>query len=182
MTNLIDQLPTLIGVVIGALASYASSQLADRSRWRRERLTRWDTSKLEALSNYASAIKAETRICLRIAATTGLSPRPDPLDPAVGAAMLTAAEDQRTTQFESLLLLADPPTVAAARQWQQSVWALHPHVTPDATGAQFLEQFRQAGIAREAFYRAARESLDITTGQPVSTVPATWGDVGDHKL
>jgi hypothetical protein len=183
MGSLASQLPALIGVVVGALLSYVGGHMTERSRWRREMVTRWDASQLRALTDYSIAIKAELRICLRLAAYKGLSSRPDPLDPETGSAMLTAAEDQRATQFESLLLLADPATVDAARRWQQAIWTLHPHVVPvDATGAEFLELFRQAGIARERFYDAARLSLGVGAGQLHSAVPASWGEVGDHKI
>lgn len=48
MQTFIDQLPALIGVVIGALGTFWVTSATDRIRWRREQLTRWDERRLEA--------------------------------------------------------------------------------------------------------------------------------------
>lgn len=50
--SLIQQLPVLLGVGVGTLATYATTSLADRARWRRERTARWDEARMRA---YASS-------------------------------------------------------------------------------------------------------------------------------
>jgi hypothetical protein len=42
------QLLTLLGVALGALASFVSTRMLDRSRWQREEALRWDVKRLEA--------------------------------------------------------------------------------------------------------------------------------------
>jgi hypothetical protein len=42
------QLITLLGVTIGALASFVTTRLVDRSRWQREEALRWGTKRLES--------------------------------------------------------------------------------------------------------------------------------------
>jgi hypothetical protein len=47
------QLLPLIGVIVGALATMATTASADRRRWRRERATRWDERRLDAYCGLA---------------------------------------------------------------------------------------------------------------------------------
>jgi hypothetical protein len=44
------QLITLLAVALGALASFVSTRLVDRSRWQREESLRWDGKRLECTS------------------------------------------------------------------------------------------------------------------------------------
>ena len=108
-----------------------------------------------------SALKVEVRLCLRLAAWYGLGPRTEPLDPGVGLARLEEAEDVRAEKFEAIRLLADTATIKAASQWQHRVWRLQ----DESTEAEFLADYKRVGEAREAFYAAARGSLDVLDPQ-----------------
>jgi hypothetical protein len=47
---------TLLGVALGAVASFLSARLTDRNRWRREERLRWDTRRLECYTDFSAAI------------------------------------------------------------------------------------------------------------------------------
>jgi hypothetical protein len=44
----LQQLPALIGVVVGALATWVVTSAAERSKWHRDQSVRWDEKKLTA--------------------------------------------------------------------------------------------------------------------------------------
>ncbi|WP_327101000.1 hypothetical protein OIE68_20755 [Nocardia vinacea] len=78
-----------------------------------------------------------------------------------------AAICRETALLEAILLLADGPTVAAARTWQQKVWdlrALHADqsVSAEAVGLTLAT----ASEARDRFYACARPDLGILTALP----------------
>jgi hypothetical protein len=60
-----SQLPALIGVIVGSVLSYAGRALTERSKWKRSQEVRWDARRVEAYSQYASAVKRQTRLCQR---------------------------------------------------------------------------------------------------------------------
>jgi hypothetical protein len=53
MSTWVTQLITLLAVVVGALATFVSNRITDRSRWLREERFRWDNKKLECYYEYA---------------------------------------------------------------------------------------------------------------------------------
>jgi hypothetical protein len=53
----LQQLPTLVGVLIGAAATYGATSLTERARWRRAQAVRWDEKKVNAYAEYANAVK-----------------------------------------------------------------------------------------------------------------------------
>jgi hypothetical protein len=67
MSGIGQQLPALIGVVIGALASYLAGAATERARWRRERSSRWDEKRAQAYAEYGYAIKNVYVQCMRAA-------------------------------------------------------------------------------------------------------------------
>jgi hypothetical protein len=78
------QLITLLGVTIGALASFVTTRLVDRSRWQREKALRWDTKRLESYGEFASALREFITIGYRISAGRGLPASAHPLDTTTG--------------------------------------------------------------------------------------------------
>jgi hypothetical protein len=69
--DLLKQLPALLGVVVGATGSYLFSDIAERSRWRRQQMVRWDDKRYEAYVSYSHAVKRMVSLAARIAATKG---------------------------------------------------------------------------------------------------------------
>jgi hypothetical protein len=51
--SFVQQLPALIGVLVGALATYAATSAAERARWRRTQSVRWDDKRLTAYAEDA---------------------------------------------------------------------------------------------------------------------------------
>ncbi|WP_409058839.1 hypothetical protein [Streptomyces sp. SYP-A7185] len=158
------QLFTLIGVLVGAAASYVGGALMERSRWRRQLSTRWDERRLEAYLRYADAIKRFTSLAGRLAANRGLFDLPQPLEQEAGLTMLADAELERGYAFEAVLLMGDAETISAARALQRHAWILEQIAREQrpATPADWLQALRQFQEKRDAFYLAARKSLGVT--------------------
>jgi hypothetical protein len=172
---LLDQLPALAGVVIGSAASYATVSLTERRKWKRQREERWD-EKFETYGRYANVLKAQLRVAQRIGAALGYSDVADPLEPAEGLRRLAEAESLRATEWESVLLVGDAATIAAARHWHEAIWTIELLVregTPDPE--KWTKAHRLASTARDAFYESARRDLGITGAPPPSGQwPRAW--------
>lgn len=164
-TAMSGQLFTLIGVLVGAAASYFGGALMERSRWRRQLSTRWDERRLESYLRYADAIKRFTSLAGRLAASRGLFDLPQPLEQEAGLTMLADAELERGYAFEAVLLMGDAETISAARTLQRHAWVLEQFAREQRSGTpedwrQALSQFQER---RDEFYLAARKSLGVTT-------------------
>ena len=123
-----DQWGTLLGVLVGAVASYAVTALTERARWRRAQAERWQEKKFDVYARYSNALKEQIGITQRIGAALGYAHVVDPLEPAEGLPLLAEAEARRATLWESVLLVGDAETVTAARSWHEAVWTLELHV------------------------------------------------------
>ena len=179
--ELLDQLPTLLGVAIGAAGSYAATTLTERARWRRMRAERWDEKKFAVYTSYANALKNQIWIVQRIGAAMGFAHVVDPLEPAEGLERLAQAEGHRATEWESVLLVGDAETIAAARSWHEAVWAFAVYVrdlSDDQEG--WTRASQRLSQARDAFYACARSDLGIAGPLPPSgNWPRTWQRQGE---
>lgn len=81
MSAFLQQLPALMGVVIGALGSYLAVVRSDRARLRRESEARWEERRLAVYSDYARTVKTSVTLTYRVAAHLGNDPHPHPLTP-----------------------------------------------------------------------------------------------------
>jgi hypothetical protein len=174
MSSTAGQLLTLAGVAIGILGTILATTVTDRARWKREQAVRWDTRRLDAYAEYARAIKEIHALTLRLIAPSTPSITADPIDRDAGLEALTQAEFYRTKAWESVLLLGDTATVAAARDWRSAVWQLELLArTPadDGISVKALSAVRAANGARDRFYVAARESMNVGGG---SVEQASW--------
>jgi hypothetical protein len=68
MASLAEQLPALIGVLLGAGATFGATFATDRARWHREQSVRWDVKRAD---EYAFAVKRVISLAVRIAAHRG---------------------------------------------------------------------------------------------------------------
>ncbi|MCW8376137.1 hypothetical protein [Streptomyces justiciae] len=93
--SLAEQLPALLGVVVGSVGSYAAQSLTERRKWKRQREERWDEKRFEIYGTYGNALKAQLRIAQRIGAALGYPDVADPLPPAEGLPLLAEAESRR---------------------------------------------------------------------------------------
>lgn len=171
MSNVLaQQLPTLLGVITGALATYAATSAAERGRWRRLQAVRWDERKLEAYTAYAHVLKKAIAAAVQVAGSRGLhnenigAPSVDPL------VVLAAAEEQRTIAWEAVLLLGSSDVVFAGRRWHESYFSLQRLAVGQTTDVTWEGALDMASQARRAFYEAARLDMGIS----VVTNPETF--------
>lgn len=172
---LVEQLPALIGVCVGALATYGTTFLTERTRWRRERAVRWDDARMRAYAEYGNAVKKVLHLAVRIAVGRGFPHSIEPLAPdAEAMEALGDADGARARAWESVLLLGDPQTISAARTWHETVWRLMLFAQGQRTSAEQWElSIREANLARDNFYDCARRDLGVR-GEAVPT-PARNG-------
>jgi hypothetical protein len=165
MGDFVRQLPTLVGVIVGALASYFVTSASERGRWRREQESRWDENRAQAYADYGYTVKRHYELCKRLASSRGMPTLSEPLDPVQALDELARSSAERAARWERVLLLGSPDTVAAARVWHRSVWQLELFargLRDDTPG------WKQADLAvqeaRSKFYAAARRDLGIKSG------------------
>jgi hypothetical protein len=168
MHLLSGQFLVLVGVIVGALASYLTTAATERARWKRALDSRWDDRRVEAYASYAQAVKEIIRISQRMAAGRGIGNSSQPLGPTQeNLELLDSAGAARTNMWETVLLLGHPDTVAAARHWHETAWRLEWYARGLITGEyDDWERARSAAnTARSLFYESARKDLQVRGGQ-----------------
>ncbi|MFF1378010.1 hypothetical protein [Streptomyces sp. NPDC058308] len=177
MPEFIQQLPALLGVIIGALGSYVAITRGDRIRFRREQAARWEERRLAVYTEYARVLRQTVSLTYRVAAHLGNDPHPHPLSPEEAVPHLTQAAEARDPAGEALLMLGAPEVVDEARAWVLLVIEMERFLRADThdpdAWAGLLERQR---AAREAYYAAVRRDLALPPGHPgrwpVTTPPA----------
>jgi hypothetical protein len=165
MTPWITSLITLAAVAIGAILSFLTTRLNDRDRWRREEGLRWDTQRLHAYSDFATAMLEFSDIAFRITAGLGFPVVAVPLGTKIGLPALAAAGTKLNMQWQKVLLLGSPDTVLAARDWQDEVFHLEYFARKlRQDPAEFAQATVDRRKARGHFYSVARADLMITSG------------------
>ncbi|MFD9323698.1 hypothetical protein ACFWDQ_39720 [Streptomyces sp. NPDC060053] len=174
MTAFLQQLPALIGVVVGALGSYLAIVRSDGARFRRESAARWEERRLSVYGDYARALKRSVNLTYRVASHLGNDPHPHPLSPAQAEPLLAEATDGRDPAGEALIMLGSREVVDRAREWVTTVMDMERFMregTRDPKAWQALLERQRAG--REGYYAAVREDLALPPGHPARwpTVP-----------
>jgi len=190
VSSLLAQLPALIGVAVGALATILATSFTDRSRWRRSQSVRWDERRLDAYADYAQAIKEIHLLAFRLSATRRGSSRSQPIDRETGMDLLAQADLHRSKMWESVLLLGDAATVEAARLWHEAVRRLVRLASertndPSHEGSEDLSDDWRAAVqlvdnTRDLFYIAARQNL-LVEGGLVAQTPSLWPQRADAE-
>lgn len=173
----LNQLPALLGVIVGAAASYLTASRIERSRWRREMTTRWDERRLAAYADYMNAVKEIQRLASRVAAARRLDDQAEALDPGEGLPLLAEADAARATAYETLVLLGNAETIAKAQVLHRQAWRLEWYARGRLQGdpAVWEQAFADYKDARADFYRAARRSLEVAGGPvPRGEWPPAW--------
>lgn len=169
MGALVQQLPTLIGVILGAFASYATTTTAERARWKRRQSARWDERRMAAYADYGDSEKKMTHISSRIIASRGLPSVTSPLSSKEGLELLGKTEMERSSRWESVLLLGGSDVILAAREWHECVWTLERFARGELDGAdEYEEAYIRAARARVKFYMHARTDLGVMGDFPAS--------------
>jgi hypothetical protein len=167
MSNLLDQLPTIIGVLVGSTATYFATSAVGRAQWQRQRQAHWNALQVAAYSDHAHALKKMTDIARAIAAHRGLDDLAEPLPPEVGISQLVAAELDRSAKWESVLMVGDSAVVEAGQRWKQCVWRLEWFARGRLDGrSEWDHALAQAGDSKHEFYEAVRRSIG-TPGGPL---------------
>ena len=165
MGNFLNQLPAILGVIVGALGTLLVSSLTDRARWRRDQAVRWDTRRLDAYVAYAATVKEIHSLARRVSAPYRRYSKSRPIDREQGLELLAEADVRRTKAWEAVLLLGDEITVSAARAWQDAVGAEERLCSGDSIDEMEWQSAVEAvDEARDRFYLAARESLGVHGG------------------
>ncbi|MGW0912713.1 hypothetical protein ACWD1Z_13325 [Streptomyces sp. NPDC002784] len=165
MSAFLQQLPALIGVVIGALGSYLALVRSDQARFRREEAARWEERRLAVYSDYARSVKKTVTVTYRVAAALDCGTHPDPLPLEEAKPLLAEANNGRDPSGEALLMLGSVEVVDKARAWVVTVMEMERFVRegerdPDAWQALLVRQ--RAG--REGYYTAVRRDLGLPPG------------------
>jgi len=160
--GILEQLPALIGVAVGAVGAYLATSRNEKLRWQRARAERWDERRFDIYMNYANVLKRLGQIALRIGVARGFEHEVQPLGPDEGLEALAEAESLRAAEWEGVLLVADTETIRAAREWHKIVWTLNQYARgtlddPD----EWKAAVRSAIDARNTFYACARRDLGI---------------------
>ncbi|BBC38917.1 hypothetical protein SGFS_102110 [Streptomyces graminofaciens] len=165
MSAFIQQLPALIGVVIGALGSYLVVMRGEQVRFRREQDARWEERRLTVYAEYARALKQTITLTYRVASHFGNDPHPHPLSPDEAAPLLAEAAVARDPAGEALLMLGTTEVVEKARAWVVLVIEMERFLdagTRDPRAWQALLDRQRA--AREQYYAAVRTDLALPPG------------------
>ena len=185
MSSLLQQLPTLIGVVIGSLATYVVTMSAERSRWRRRLSVRWDERRLAAYMEYANAVKKVISVATRLAAQRGVFAGGDEAAEVYGIPDLAQAEEQRTIAWEAVLMLGNDEVVVAARHWHNGVFRLQRIAAEQPSDMNWRQAVEATSLARRRFYEAAEGiwgSLSATRPRRTSGSSASgWSNRRPHR-
>lgn len=163
MTSVPQQFITLLGVLIGAFATFAATTWTERLRWQRSTETKWDERRFTAYADYAVTVKRYVTALRRVAGGMGLDSVAHPLDRSRGIPEIDNAEVERAAAFENVLLLGDQAAVDAARVWHRAAWELAYMIQGITPGGdpEWRNAMEEVWIARANFYKCARLSLGV---------------------
>lgn len=161
-----QQVLTLVAVVLGAGSTFIVTASTERAKWRRAQDVRWDDKRLAAYSEFANALKQYVQVSYRLAAARGYPAVAQPMDIEVGLKALAEAEAEKTVKWEAVLLLGSPGAVAAARAWNRAAWELGWPARGHAIDhAEYVRQYSEMGRRRNEFYECARADLGVISGE-----------------
>ncbi|MFE9248222.1 hypothetical protein [Streptomyces sp. NPDC007088] len=153
---------TIAAVLLGALSTHLTNFVMERSRHRRELLTRWDNRKLDAYAGYVDRVRAGIFLAVQLYEhRTGL--RESNHSETAMLEEMAEAKRLRGRSFEQIMLLGGDEVVEAAHELNVRVMAVDWQATGEADGS--LEEWRQRN--RDAFrgindfHDAARTDLGV---------------------
>lgn len=170
MSPIVQQLPALLGVLLGALAAYAATAMAERSRWRRNQASRHEDRRLKVYGEYALTVKRELSAILRVAAGRGLPGSSDTVPLEEGRRLVLEAKDERTAAWESVLLVGSDAAVVAGRAWHGAVGRMYRVASGLDDSRRWDAAVRATSAARREFYAVVR----IDVGNEPSADPAIY--------
>src|SRR5690242_29571 len=118
------QLLPLLGVAVGAALAFVGNGAIERARWRRQQSIRWDERRLEAYATYAAAVKRNSTAAAQQLALMGAVRTIKAADASDGLKELAAAEADRSTAFERVLILGDTATIEAGSLLNREIYRM----------------------------------------------------------
>ncbi|MGW1741256.1 hypothetical protein ACWCPQ_20905 [Nocardia sp. NPDC001965] len=165
MTAVAQQMVAILGVVMGAGATYAATMITERTKWRRSQAARWDDKRLAAYNDYAQVLRRYSDVAFRLSAGQGYPTIAQPLDSDTGAPRLADTHAERAAHWEAVMLLGSPAAVKAGRAWFEDLVQLgHIAQGAEVSHAEFADLVVSIGTHRDAFYASARDDLGVTSG------------------
>ncbi|KIZ15363.1 hypothetical protein SNA_27815 [Streptomyces natalensis ATCC 27448] len=154
---------TIAAVLLGALTTYATNQLAERSKRREARRVRWDEKKFDAYADYISKVRAtisanvvlyEVREGIRTMPRSEQDLRLD----------LTEAGRVQAIAFERVMLLAGDAVIEAAHTVQEAMAACgwQAQGTVEGTLDKWRELHSATFRAINHFHEQARVDLGVS--------------------
>jgi hypothetical protein len=166
------QLLTLLGVIVGVIATFASSAAIERTKWQRDQIGRWEERRLECYGDFADSLKRYITISHRIAAHLGLPASAQPIVQEEGIRSLATINDEISAKWEQMLLIGSASTIDAARKWRKQVRLLdsftHGH---NNNGSEWLSLEDEGVRSRMNFYEVARADLAIKQRPSINELP-----------
>lgn len=160
------QILTILGVAVGAFASFISTRALERSRWRRDEALRWDTKRLESYADFGRAVMRHITTGYRTTARLKLTTHAQPLDATTGLPELARAEAEVTEKMEKVIMLGSPEVIIAGQAWRNEAWHLElfaRRFLRDRGEYEKATQDRRA--AHKRFYAAVRADLGVVSGE-----------------
>ena len=163
MAGLSAQLPSLIGVLVGAGASLMVTTVGDRSRFRRDELARWRERRLAVYADYARAMKANVNVMYRLADYFGTSSSPHQLTPEQAQPLLAASVEARDQAWETLSLVGSKDVAAAANAWFDVVVVMERSIQASVGDTAVWDELASRhGNVRQRYYDAAKADLALS--------------------
>jgi hypothetical protein len=155
--------PSGLWTIIGAAFALLVGAYYDYAQFRRSEHTRLGELRRRAYADWAAAQKLDMGTCRRMAAGLGLYPSGAKMTEDEGLAQLRKRSDERQVSFENLLLVGSQEVVTAARKWHDAVFALREFARnePKVRKDDFSKLYKDAGEARDRFYKEARADLRV---------------------
>jgi hypothetical protein len=159
----ITQLVTIAAVVLGALTTYVTNHLMERSRRRLALQTRWDEKKLDAYAEFIGRVRTSIYVAVlayevRTEIRTVARPQHELLDE------LTDAWGAQALAFERVMLLAGDTVIEAAHGVQEAAasiaWQARGLV--DGTLPDWRGRNTAAFQAINRFHECARADLGVS--------------------
>ncbi|MFI0453740.1 hypothetical protein [Actinomadura sp. 6N118] len=168
-----DQIFTLSGVALGAIASYLVGSLGERARFRRELAKGWGDRKLDAYAGYIRDVKQVHMLAQRITAARGVHDRNIPLSPEEGLPLIAEASVRRSLSSEQVTLLASAETLATLRRVNEEARILMQFARGVSSSAEdFHQAIRSFTQALDDFHTCARSELGVPGTHLVRDNPA----------
>lgn len=157
-----EQLVTIAAVLLGALTTYLTTYLMERSRNKYAMVTRWDDRKIDAYEGYVDSVRATIFLAVRLyehREGIRLSGKPE----AELLEELLEATRLRGRAFERVMLLGGDVVVEAGHQLNTAAAAIDWQADGRAVGTREEWRAKHRAAFREIndFHEAARKDLGV---------------------